>query len=74
VSWVGWLWIDGRWVDVCEGRTLAAASRRLDAEASTRGIRHNLHRGLTGGAAPTWRPSQQPPAAPQSRAALVDDV
>jgi hypothetical protein len=54
MSWIGWLWLNGRWVDVCEGRTLAAASRRLDAEAQARGIRHNLHRGLTSGAAPTW--------------------
>ena len=57
--WTGWLWLDGRWLDVCQGRTLDSCSGRLHIEAEARGIVRNVHRALTGGAAPTWQPSRQ---------------
>jgi hypothetical protein len=33
MSWIGWIWDGSRWLDVCEGRSMAACSRRLSAEA-----------------------------------------
>jgi hypothetical protein len=71
--WIGWLWTGERWQDVAEGRTLSACSRRLDAEASVRGVRHNLYRGLTGGLPPTWRPADAP-AGPQAAPAELEGI
>jgi hypothetical protein len=57
MRWVGWLWSDSVWEKVCVAEDLGQCSHRLGQIARQRGIL-DRHTGLTGGAAPTWCPSE----------------
>jgi hypothetical protein len=72
--WVGWVYQNGRWLAVVEGKTLGSCSRRLHAAAEAQGVVGNVFRAMTGGRCPTWTPGRQDAlAAPGSRPAELDD-